>query len=114
MDFIQHSLFPNEILLDPSSCAQCTFLTPLNVVVDTKRHYIELQILQTQMHSMTTHCIPWINFDFNPPYLSYTICQKQFPLQLAYSTTFNSCQGLTFDCVVLDCHEDVFAHGQLY
>jgi hypothetical protein len=39
--------------------------------------------------------------------------QKQFPLHLAYSTTFNSCQGLTFDFVIDGC-SDVFAHGQLY
>ncbi|KAF9504941.1 hypothetical protein BS47DRAFT_1307414, partial [Hydnum rufescens UP504] len=39
---------------------------------------------------------------------------KQFPFHLAYSTTFNSCQGLTFDFVVLDGRNDIFAHGQLY
>jgi ATP-dependent exoDNAse (exonuclease V) alpha subunit len=27
---------------------------------------------------------------------------------------FNSCQGLTFDSVVIDGRTDVFAHGQLY
>ncbi|KAF9516607.1 hypothetical protein BS47DRAFT_1292211, partial [Hydnum rufescens UP504] len=39
---------------------------------------------------------------------------KQFPLWLAYSTTFNSCQGQTFDFIVLDGRSNVFSHGWLY
>jgi len=46
--------------------------------------------------------------------MSFTIRRKQFPLRLAYATTFNSCQGLTFDRVGIDARGDVFAHGQLY
>ncbi|CAG8788940.1 16845_t:CDS:2, partial [Cetraspora pellucida] len=38
----------------------------------------------------------------------------KFPLRLAYATTFNSCQGLTLDRVVIDLQTHVFAHGQLY
>jgi len=38
----------------------------------------------------------------------------QFPLCLAYATTFNGCQGLTLDKTVLDLCCEVFAHGQLY
>ena len=38
----------------------------------------------------------------------------QFPLRLAYATTFNSCQGLTLDKTILDLRTPVFAHGQLY
>ncbi|KAF8234073.1 hypothetical protein L208DRAFT_1263747, partial [Tricholoma matsutake] len=38
----------------------------------------------------------------------------QYPLHLAYSTTFNGCSGLTLDKAVLDLCTKVFAHGQLY
>ena len=84
------------------------------VVINAKAHYIQIQTLHSRIQTNVTHCIPCINFDFKPPCLPYTIHRKQFPLQLAYSTTFNSCQGLTLDHVVIDYHEDVFTHGQLY
>jgi len=76
--------------------------------------WIEVWLLETGNCPNVTHLIPCINFDFKPAYAEYTVHQKQFPLRLAYLTTFNSCQGLTLDQVVLDCREDVFAHGQLY
>lgn len=44
----------------------------------------------------------------------YTLIRRQFPLALAYATTFNSCQGLTLDFVGLDLTRPVFSHGQLY
>ena len=75
---------------------------------------IQVRVLSPGHCPHQTHCIPCINFNFRPPYMSYTICHRQFPLKLAYVTTFNSCQGLTFDKVVIDGHCDVFAHGQLY
>ena len=37
---------------------------------------------------------------------NWTVKRCQFPLRLAYATTFNSCQGL-----VLDLTKPVFAHG---
>ncbi|CAG8835143.1 13400_t:CDS:1, partial [Racocetra persica] len=61
-----------------------------------------------------THILPRINFYFQPDYCSWTVYRKQFPLRLAYATTFNSCQGLTLDRVVIDLRTHVFAHGQLY
>ena len=82
------------------------------VIVGTKARYIEVKLLNRGHRPDITHCIPRIIFDFRPPYVSYTVRRKQFPLRLAYSTTFNSCQGLTFDMVVIDAH--IFAHGQLY
>ncbi|KAM6489632.1 hypothetical protein JOM56_014954 [Amanita muscaria] len=85
------------------------------VVLNTTSRWIEVRLLrQNDQRAITSHLLPRINFDFQPPYTQYTIRRKQFPLRLAYSTTFNSCQGLTLDRVVLDCREDVFAHGQLY
>ncbi|CAG8668261.1 7543_t:CDS:1, partial [Scutellospora calospora] len=47
-------------------------------------------------------------------YCSWTVHRKQFLLRLAYSTTFNSYQGLTLDRIVIDLRIYVFAHGQLY
>lgn len=83
-------------------------------IVGIHPRYIEIKVLRRATHSDKIHCIPRINFDFRPPFLSYTIRRRQFPLRMAYATTFNSCQGYTFDRVVIDGRFDVFAHGQLY
>ena len=58
--------------------------------------------------------IPRIRFDFTPTHASWTVQRLQFPLRLAYATTFNSCQGLTLDRVGVDLTVPVFSHGQLY
>ena len=58
--------------------------------------------------------LPRILFEFQPKYCPWTIQRRQFPLRLAYATTFNSCQGLTLDRAVIDMRVPVFAHGQLY
>jgi hypothetical protein len=44
----------------------------------------------------------------------HTLLRRQYPLAPAYSTTFNSCQGLTLDIVGVDVRRPVFSHGQLY
>ncbi|KAF8235284.1 hypothetical protein L208DRAFT_1257646, partial [Tricholoma matsutake] len=38
----------------------------------------------------------------------------QYPLWLAYATTFNGCSGLTLNKSIIDLQTEVFAHGQLY
>ena len=53
-------------------------------------------------------------FNFSPPGSDWTVTRKQFPLRLAYATTFNGRQGLTLDHSVLDLRIDPFAHGELY
>jgi PIF1-like helicase len=58
--------------------------------------------------------LPRITFEFQPERCPWTIIRRQFPLRPAYATTFNSCQGLTLDRVVIDLRTPVFAHGQLY
>ena len=55
-----------------------------------------------------------IRFEFNPHRSNWTVVRMQFPLRLAYATTFNSSQGLTLDRAVIDLRRGVFAHGQLY
>lgn len=44
----------------------------------------------------------------------HTLERKQFPIALAYASTFNSCQGLTLDAVGCDLTVPAFSHGQLY
>jgi hypothetical protein len=63
---------------------------------------------------LPTFYLPRITFEFQPRRSSWSIQRRQFPLRLAYTTTFNSCQDLTLDRVVLDLTRPVFAHGQLY
>ena len=74
------------------------------------RRFIEVRLLQSNQ----THCIPRISFDFNPAGSDWTVQRRQFPLRLAYATTFNGCQGLTLAKTALDLRIDPFAHGQLY
>lgn len=113
----------HELRLRPG--AVCCLMRNLNVkkglvrnnrvvIVATHSRFVEVRLLDPGHHPTTTYCIPRINFDFQPRFVSYTIRRKQFPLKLAYATTFNSCQGLTFDRVAIDGRCDVFAHGQLY
>jgi hypothetical protein len=59
-------------------------------------------------------CLPRINFEFRPRFTPWSVERRQIPLRLAYATTFNSCQGLTLDKIVIDLRTSVFAHGQLY
>jgi hypothetical protein len=84
------------------------------VITKLGPRYIEIKLLNPGLRPDSTHCIPRIIFDFRPPFLKFTIRRKQFPLRLAYATTFNSCQRLTFNHVIIDGRNDVFAHGQLY
>lgn len=60
------------------------------------------------------HFIPRISFSWKPGRFPFTVLRKQFPLRLAYATTFNSCQGLTLAKAMIDLRVEVFAHGQLY
>lgn len=57
--------------------------------------------------------IPRIKFD-HTLHSGHTLQRRQFPLTLAYATTFNSCQGLTLDRIGVDLTRPVFSHGQLY
>jgi hypothetical protein len=87
-------------------------------VVNLLSNVIEVQLLQ-QLHTISepvdsTFYLPRITFEFKPQRANWTVQRRQFPLRLAYATTFNSCQGLTLDRVVLDLTMPVFAHGQLY
>ncbi|KAG8983330.1 hypothetical protein FRB93_007309 [Tulasnella sp. JGI-2019a] len=57
--------------------------------------------------------LPHIAFEHNL-HSGHTLVRRQFPIAPAYATTFNSCQGLTLNCVGVDATKPVFSHGQLY
>ncbi|THH06394.1 hypothetical protein EW146_g9626 [Bondarzewia mesenterica] len=79
-------------------------------VVSLRHRSVDIRILgRSEIHSL-----PRIMFTFRPPYSSWTVNRRQFPLRVAYATTFNSCLGQTLDCIVVDVRSPVFAHGQLY
>lgn len=91
------------------------------VVVNLARRYVEVRLLFASLtdqdrprRQSSTYCLPRITFEFKPLFAPWTVRRQQIPLRLAYSTTFNSCQGLTLDRCVLDLRTPVFAHGQLY
>ena len=79
-------------------------------------HVVEVETLPSSSNAYHSakFLLPRILFEFRPKYCPWTIQRHQFPLQLAYATTFNSCQGLTLDRAVIDMRVPVFAHGQLY
>jgi hypothetical protein len=86
-------------------------------VVNVLPNVVQVQLLQrpcTSSSPSPTFFLPRITFEFRPHRANWTVQRRQFPLRLAYATTFNSCQGLTLDRVVLDLTLPVFAHGQLY
>ena len=97
---------PHELHLKPRAiCSLMRNLSVKNGLVKNKRviivaahsRYIEVRPLDPGHRPHQTFCMPRINFDFQPRFASYTIRRKQFPLKLAYATTFNSSQGLTFN-----------------
>ena len=87
-------------------------------VIVTKLNYftVEVKILPSVVNNFTSQlfCLPQINFEFQLSHCPWTVQCRQFPLRLAYATTFNSSQDLTLDKTVLDLRIPVFAHGQLY
>jgi hypothetical protein len=85
------------------------------VVERIHRRFVQVCVINNRTGVLSeSHCIPRIRFEFHPYHASWTICRLQYPLCLAYATTFNRCVGLTLDQTVLDLRHDVFAHGQLY
>ena len=40
--------------------------------------------------------------------------RTQFPLIWAYAVTIHKCQGLSFDCTIVDLSDKVFAEGMDY
>lgn len=91
-----------------------TLLPNVIQVRPLRRNQLQLHTRERQEEEPSTYYVPRIAFEFKPQRCNWTVQRRQFPLRLAYGTTFNSCQGLTLDRVVLDLRIPVFAHGQLY
>ena len=71
-------------------------------VIGLLNNLVQVQLLQTRCFSSdssnpssTIFNLPQITFEFRPRRANWTVQRRQFPLRLAYATTFNSCQGLT-------------------
>ena len=58
--------------------------------------------------------MPRIDFKFTPARTHFTVHRRQLPLVLSYAVTFNGCQGLTVQKLVLDLRSPVLSNGQLY
>jgi hypothetical protein len=88
------------------------------IVTNLATRYVEVRHLSTHqashLPSNISFCLSRITFEFKPEFAPWTIVRRQIPLRLAYSSTFNSAQGLTLDRCVLDLRTPVFSHGQLY
>jgi ATP-dependent DNA helicase PIF1 len=75
---------------------------------------ITVRLIRDGLEGCEDFLIPRICFEYTNPIHRQTILRRQFPLAPAYSTTFNSCQGLTLDKIGVDLTRPVFSHGQLY
>jgi hypothetical protein len=86
------------------------------LIIEQLHHrFIQVRVINNLTNTISDPlCIPRIRFDFTPNNCSWTVSRVQFPLRLAYATTFHGCVGLTLDKTVLDTRTDVFTHGQLY
>jgi hypothetical protein len=85
------------------------------IIEQLHRRFIQVRLINNLTGDISDPlCLPRIRFEFTPPKSSWTIHRIQFPLRLAYATTFHGCVGLTLDKTVLDTRTDVFTHGQLY
>ena len=90
--------------------ARVVIRKPLENVIEVELVEVEA----VEMGKKKIYHLPRIMFEFQPRFCSWVMQRKQFPLRLAYATTFNSCQGLTLDRAVIDLRVPPFAHGQQY
>ena len=85
------------------------------IIQQLHHRYIQVRVLNNLTGRLNQPvCIPRIRFEFTPGRSTWTIYRLQFPLRLAYATTFHGCVGSTLDKTVLNSRSDVFTHGQLY
>ena len=58
--------------------------------------------------------LPRISLDASKSNLPFTLCRRQFPIQVAFAMTINKSEGQSIDHVGVYLPQPVFAHGQLY
>ena len=62
------------------------------IIHDVHHNFITIQLIGfNSANDRNAFCIPRINFSFQPARCPWTVNRRQFPLRLAYATTFNSC-----------------------
>lgn len=61
-----------------------------------------------------TVTVPRIDFRLQTGPRGVHFARRQYPLALAFATTFHKCQGLTLDRVGVDLRNQPFAHGMSY
>lgn len=72
-------------------------------------HHVIIETLDGRQFPLPRICFRW-------PLAKGTtnIIRRQYPLRLAYASTFNGVQGSTLTRCVLDSRSSPFSHGQLY
>ena len=85
------------------------------IVVDIQQQIIRCWIISgDQKFAGKIVFIPRITLEPLAENLSIPLCQRQFPICLAFSMTINKPQGQSVKNVGLDLRTSVFSHGQLY
>jgi hypothetical protein len=130
LDYVAHQTPPGlpdhelKIKTNAVYCLLCNFSVDQQlvknvcvIVTEVGTRLITVRIICEHSSSIQTMyediLIPRISFTHQLP-SGHTLLRRQFPLAAAYATTFNSCQGLTLDCIAIDLTHPVFSHGQLY
>src|SRR5579859_5989499 len=84
------------------------------IIVKLGWHTIQGRILMGK-HQGEIAFIPPISLHTVPSSgLPFTLCRRQFPVQLAFTMTINKSQGQSLKIVGIHLHTPVFSHGQLY
>jgi hypothetical protein len=82
-------------------------------VTNARTHSVE--VITMGDNEGQTARIPRIILKFRMPYgKSYQLMRRQFPLRLAYPTTYNKSHSQTLSKNLLDITSPPFSHGQLY
>lgn len=82
-------------------------------LINSMNHMLHCQILNGTCIGKFVY-IPRINFTLTESQLPFTLCRRQFPVQVAFAMTINKSQGQTIRHVGIYLPNPVFSHGQLY
>ena len=82
-------------------------------LLNSLNHLLHCEILTGPCKGKFVY-IPRINFTLTKSQLPFTLCRRQFPVQVAFAITINKSQGQTIQHVGIYLPKPVFSHGQLY
>ncbi len=84
------------------------------IVVKLMQHIIDAEIA-TRLDKGKRIFIPRLSITpSDTERMPFTLCQRQFSLQLAFAMTINKAQGQTLQTVGVYLPKPVFCHGQFY